>query len=135
MGDKIAVSDEGLRLIKHQILLAAADLGEVANGAYVTGTLFTESKSQLATAMDETLAELSTAATSMYALLQQTAAYFGTVIAKLDQWDFEQAVASYHLGEESTGYNPANVPPRPEGTDLDAWGYGRRQGYAGRSPN
>jgi len=135
MGDKMTVSDEGLRLIKHLILLAAADLGEVANGSYVTGTLFTESKSQLATAMDETLAELSTAATSMYALLQQTAAYFGTVIAKLDEWDFEQAALSYEAGQTSTGYNPATTPSRPDWADPDAWDYGRLQGPAGRNPN
>jgi len=133
MSGKITLSGEGLRSLQQEMLTTAALMAEVADGAYVTGTMFSETKgSGYAAALDEALGVLAACATSMLKTCLATGAYFGHVVESMDEWDYATALASYQAGQQQLGFQ---VPNWDGVTDLGAFMYGYSQDVNARYPN
>jgi len=147
----VQFDDTGLNYVKLLLIQVAAELSEVAGGAYVTQNMFLESTdSRTAEAMNDTLGSLVECTDLLYSYCTKMAAYFKSVIDTLDDWDYEMAVRSYMLGVQNTvspGYTdminsaqtPTQIPdpsvPPPEAGDEDAYKWGQNQGYENQIPN
>jgi len=138
MAGKLTFSEEGANALKLQLIQTATLLAEVANGAYVSDTMFTESKSPAADAMDEVLPVLAQCATDMYTCCESMAHFFQRVIEKFEEWDYNMAVKSYMLGTMNT-MDPLKQLPTPikPGDAGDDWAYqqGLNQGLGGQINN
>ncbi len=116
MTDRIEINYEALTALQLDLLRAASQLSEVANGAYLSGGVFPESVGRTPVAADQCLASLGQAATSMFQILTAGAAYFGRVIEGFNQWDQQQAdtfigaLATYQQRIRDTRDAPVNQP-------------------------
>ena len=80
MNDKITISDETREALRSEMLSVGQDLSRVADGAYVTGRMFFESRSQASDRLNELLNVLSAGASAQMEIYHQIAEYLETVI-------------------------------------------------------
>jgi uncharacterized protein YukE len=106
MSDQITVSYEGMMAIQDSLTQALAEIRLVANSAFVTDTMFLESKGSTAEALNNVLRILAGSSTAMSSLLESTIAYLDMIVAEFSHWDEQAAIEAYWVH----GYTPANLP-------------------------
>jgi len=81
MNDKIPISDETREAMTSELASVGLELSRVADGAYVTGSMFFESHSQAGDRLNELLGVLSDSASALMEIDHQIAAYVATIIS------------------------------------------------------
>lgn len=89
---KITFQADKLLNLQHEMTMVGAALSEVANGAYVSGNLFTESRGASVGQMNELCPLLADSATVLYDVCVAISEYFATIIEKMDEWDLQSAI-------------------------------------------
>jgi len=87
----VDVDAEQLAAIRGRVSALAVEVGEIARGAYVTKTMFTEASGSAAVAMDEYLHVLVEAANAMHDVAYKFAAYLDQIIVGFTQADADLA--------------------------------------------
>mgnify|MGYP001169649148 CR=1 FL=1 len=90
----IHINEQQLKELTGRFTTLATSIGQVANGAYVTDTMFTTTRATSATAMDASLHVLVDAAQAMQRSAQGLADYLARVIVEFDQTDLKLAAAA-----------------------------------------
>jgi hypothetical protein len=83
----IHIDDEQLKSVKNQVSALATSIDQIAHGAYITQTMFTQTQAASAAAMDDVLHVLVNAADTMFQCAQGLANYLGTILDEYNATD------------------------------------------------
>jgi len=104
MADTVVFDPDSLAGLQVDLTRTAAEISAIAHRTDLRSPLFPQSSGETAEAMVRLRDTLAESAEAMVDAVTQMAEYFQGVIDGLQQWDFENAVASYDLCQ--TGSSP-----------------------------